>query len=197
MKMKKNGIAEIVFILDESGSMGPVRSDTIGGFNSTIQEHQGTGENIITTVILFSNEHRKLFDRVPIDEIPVMTELHYRPHGCTALCDTVAETITDIMSRQNAMPEETRPEKTMVFITTDGLENASTAFSADAVRKLISNAQENSGWKFVFYGADFDVVKTARSYGIAEADAMTFYKTEEGMNAMRVHRQRKLKDFLN
>ena len=76
--MKKNGIAEIVFILDESGSMGPVRSDTIGGFNSTIQEHQGTGENIITSVILFSNEHRTLFNRVPIDEIPVMTELDYK-----------------------------------------------------------------------------------------------------------------------
>ena len=195
--MKKNGIAELVFILDESGSMGPVRSDTIGGFNSTIAEHQGTEENIITSVILFSNEHRKLFDRVPIDEIPVMTEQHYRPHGCTALCDTVAETSTDIMSRQNAMPAETRPEKTMVFITTDGLENASKTFTAEAGRTLIRNAQENSGWKFVFYGADFDVVETARSYGIDREDTLRFFKSAEGMNAMRVHRQRKLKDFLN
>ena len=108
--MKKNGIAELVFILDESGSMGPVRSDTIGGFNSTIAEHQGTEENIITSVILFSDEHRKLFDRVAIDEIPVITEADYKPHGCTALCDAVGDTISDIMSRQNAMPEEARPE---------------------------------------------------------------------------------------
>ena len=179
--MNKNGIAEIVFILDESGSMGPVRSDTIGGFNSTIAEHQGTGENIITSVILFSDEHRKLFDRVPIDEIPVMTELHYQPRGWTALCDAVGDTISDIMSRQNAMPEETRPEKTMVFITTDGLENRSKTFTAEAVRKLISNAKENSGWKFVFYGADFDVVETARQYGIDEADAVRFRKDAAGM----------------
>ena len=95
------------------------------------------------------------------------------------------------------MPEETRPEKTMVFITTDGLENASKTFTAEAVRKLIRNAQENSGWKFVFYGADFDVVETARSYGIDREDTLQFSKSAEGMNAMRVHRQRKLKDFLN
>ena len=195
--MKKNGIAEIVFILDESGSMGPVRSDTIGGFNSTIAEHQGTDEKIITSVILFSNEHRKLFDRVPIDEIPVMTEQHYQPRGCTALCDAVGETISDIMSRQNAMPEETRPEKTMVFITTDGLENASKTFTAEAVRKLISTAKENSGWKFVFFGADFDVVETARKYGIDQKDAVRFTKDRAGMQNMRVKRQRMLKDFLN
>ena len=195
--MKKNGIAEIVFILDESGSMGPVRSDTIGGFNSTIAEHQGTGENIITSVILFNGTYTKLYDRVPIDEVPMITEKDYVPHGCTALCDAVGETISDIMSRQNAMPEESRPEKTMVFITTDGLENASKTFTADAVRKLIRNAQENSGWKFVFYGADFDVVKTAGQYGIDRKDTMVFYKTEEGMRELRSARSKKLKDFLN
>ena len=85
----------------------------------------------------------------------------------------------------------------MVFITTDGLENASKTFTAEAVRKLIRNAQENSGWKFVFYGADFDVVETARSYGIDREDTMSFYKTTEGMQRMHVARSKKLKDFLN
>ena len=192
-----NNIAELVFILDESGSMANVRSDTIGGFNSTIEEHQGKDEKIITSVILFSNTYTKLFDRVPIDEVPKMTEAMYKPHGCTALCDTVGETITDIMSRQNAMPGETRPEKTMVFITTDGLENASKTFTAEAVRKLISNAQENIGWKFVFYGADFDVVETAKQYGIDQADAVRFRKDVDGMRELRVSRSMKLKDFLS
>ena len=95
------------------------------------------------------------------------------------------------------MPEETRPEKTMVFITTDGLENRSKTFTAEAVRKLISNAKENSGWKFVFYGADFDVVETARQYGIDEADAVRFRKDAAGMRELRVARSKKLKDFLN
>ena len=115
----------------------------------------------------------------------------------TALCDAVGDTISDIMSRQNAMPEEARPEKTMVFITTDGLENASKTFTAEAVRKLISTAKENSGWKFVFYGADFDVVETAKHYGIDQADAVRFRKDAAGMREMRVSRSKRLKDFLN
>ena len=33
----KNGITEIVFILDKSGSMSGMEKDTIGGFNSMIE----------------------------------------------------------------------------------------------------------------------------------------------------------------
>ena len=193
----KNNIAELVIILDESGSMDPVKADTIGGFNSTIEEHQGKDEKIITSVILFNDSVRKLFDREPIDEVPKMTEGLYRPHGMTALCDAVGETITDIMSRQNAMPADERPDKTLVFITTDGLENASRRFSADAVRSLIRSAEKNAKWEFVFYGADFDVVKTARQYGIRDENAVVFYKAEDGMADLSRARSKKLKEFLD
>ena len=33
---KKNNLTELVFILDRSGSMAGLESDTIGGFNSLI-----------------------------------------------------------------------------------------------------------------------------------------------------------------
>ena len=61
----------------------------------------------------------------------------------------------------------------------------------------MSNAQENSGWKFVFYGADFDVVETAKQYGIDQADAVRFRKDVDGMRELRVSRSKKLKDFLS
>ena len=32
---KKNGITELVFILDKSGSMSGLEDDTVGGFSST------------------------------------------------------------------------------------------------------------------------------------------------------------------
>ena len=76
------------------------------------------------------------------------------------------------MVRQNNDPLEKRPEKTLVFVTTDGLENASKKFSADAVRSLITNAEQNSKWEFVFFGANFDVVETARTYGIKTENAV-------------------------
>ena len=37
LKMVKNGITELVFILDQSGSMAGLESDTIGGFNGMIE----------------------------------------------------------------------------------------------------------------------------------------------------------------
>ena len=36
----KKGLTEIVFILDRSGSMGGLESDTIGGFNSMIERQK-------------------------------------------------------------------------------------------------------------------------------------------------------------
>lgn len=37
--MKEN-LTELVFILDMSGSMGPLTDDTIGGFNSMIEDQK-------------------------------------------------------------------------------------------------------------------------------------------------------------
>ena len=39
-KEVKNNITEIVFILDRSGSMGGLETDTIGGFNSLINKQK-------------------------------------------------------------------------------------------------------------------------------------------------------------
>ena len=36
----RKGLTEIVFILDRSGSMGGLESDTIGGYNSLIEKQR-------------------------------------------------------------------------------------------------------------------------------------------------------------
>ena len=49
--MRKN-LTEIVFILDRSGSMNGLERDTIGGFNSMIEQQKKTeGEALISTVL--------------------------------------------------------------------------------------------------------------------------------------------------
>ena len=103
--MEKRRISELVFILDESGSMGRFTQDTIKGFNDTIDEHRGKNENIITSVILFNTGKRVLYDRVNIDEVPVMTKEDYRPNSGTVLCDAVGETINNILCPNNATNE--------------------------------------------------------------------------------------------
>ncbi len=101
------------------------------------------------------------------------------------------------MARQNSDPPKHKPEKTLVFVTTDGLENASKKFSADAIRSLIANAEENSKWEFVFFGANFDVVETARTYGIKEDNAVSFSACHEGIGDVYREKRIRLKEFLN
>ena len=36
----KKGLTELVFVVDRSGSMGGLESDTIGGFNATLKEQK-------------------------------------------------------------------------------------------------------------------------------------------------------------
>ena len=85
--MKKN-LTEIVFILDRSGSMQHLTSDTIGGFNSMIENQKNEeGEAFITTV-LFDDNYELLHDHVNIQDIKPITNKEYYARGCTCLLYT-------------------------------------------------------------------------------------------------------------
>ena len=122
--MKEN-LTELVFIVDRSGSMGGLETDTIGGFNATLDAHRhAEGEAVVSTV-LFDNEALVLHDRLPIAEVAPMTDRDYQVRGCTALLDAVGGAIKHIGRVQGYLPAEYRPAHTIVVITTDGYENAS------------------------------------------------------------------------
>ena len=169
----KNNKTELVFILDKSGSMSGLESDTIGGFNSMIEKQKkGDGEAFVTTV-LFSDDKEIIHDRIPIAEVPKMTDREYFVGGCTALIDAVGDTIEQISTiHKYARPEDV-PEHVMFVITTDGMENASHRFKAEDVRKMIEQKKEE-GWEFLFLGANIDAVETAATYGISEDYAATY-----------------------
>ena len=122
--MKKN-LTEIVFILDRSGSMGGLESDTIGGFNSMLEkQRKEEGEAVVSTV-LFDNECEVLHDRIPIEKVEPMTEKQYYVRGCTALIDAIGGAIHHITNVHKYIRDEDVPEHTIFIITTDGMENAS------------------------------------------------------------------------
>ena len=130
--MKKD-LTELVFILDMSGSMQHLTEDTVGGFNSVLKEHNdGNGEVLVTTY-LFNNESRMIHDRLPIAEVPPMTDKDYSARGCTALLDAIGEAMKHIVGIHRYAREEDIPEHTVFGITTDGMENASHKFSAKQI----------------------------------------------------------------
>lgn len=177
----KKGLTELVFILDRSGSMGGLESDTIGGFNSMInKQKEEPGEALITTV-LFDDRYEVIHDRFKVDMIRPLTQKEYYARGCTALLDAVGRTIDKIDRIQTYLPEEEKAEKVIFVITTDGLENSSREYSYNRLQKMIEHQKETYNWEFIFLGANMDAVSEAKKFGISEDRAVTFENDSQGV----------------
>lgn len=172
---------ELVFIIDKSGSMSGLESDTIGGFNSMLSQHKkGEGACTIST-IFFSDSQRTVHDRVDISSVQPLTAADYIPGGCTALLDTVGNSINHTKSIiMGAADESVRNSNVVYVIITDGYENASREYNASQIRQMISERQK-AGWEFVFLGANIDAISTAESYGIKSSRAANFKADSKGM----------------
>lgn len=170
----KNNITELVFILDRSGSMAGLESDTIGGFNSMIEKQKKQDGICYVSTVLFDDESEVLHDRVKLSDVPKMTDRDYTVRGCTALIDAIGGAIHHIGNvHKYARPEDV-PEHTLFVITTDGMENASRRYSSEQVKKMIERQKEKYGWEFLFIGANIDAVETAARYGIGKDRAVNY-----------------------
>ena len=173
-------MTELVFILDRSGSMGGLESDTIGGFNSMLaKQKQKPGECLVSTV-LFDNEIEVIHDRLPLEGVPELTDKEYYVRGCTALLDAVGGAIHHIGNVHKYARPEDRPERTLFVITTDGLENASRRYDYDKVKAMIERQKEKHGWEFLFLGANIDAAKEAARFGISADRAVRYESDHEG-----------------
>lgn len=169
-----NNITELVFILDRSGSMGGLETDTIGGFNSLIKKQKKEEGTAYVSTVLFDDQTEVIYDRVDIAKVEPMTDKQYYVRGCTALLDAVGGAIDHIKNiHKYARPEDV-PQKTMFIITTDGLENASRKYSLKEVKSAIEKMQEKNNWEFLFLGANMDAVEVAGSLGIKKGRAVTY-----------------------
>ncbi len=176
----ENNITELVFILDRSGSMSGLESDTIGGFNATIKKQRGEPGECYVSTVLFDNETEVLHDRVPLEKVPEMTEKDYSVRGCTALLDAIGGAIHHIGNIHKYARKEDVPEHTVFVIITDGMENASRRYSAEKVKQMIGHEKEKYGWEFLFLAANIDAVQTAARYGIGRDRAVNYHADRQG-----------------
>ena len=172
---------ELVFILDRSGSMGGLESDTIGGFNSMLQQQQSEPGECRITTILFDNAYEVLHDRIDIQAVSQITDREYFVRGTTALLDAVGRTINKIGGVQKNTAGEYRAGRVLFVITTDGLENASREFTYDGVKSMIEHQKSKYNWEFIFLGANIDAVEVADRFGIGANRAQNFHNDSEGV----------------
>lgn len=172
---------EIICILDRSGSMSSMLTETIGGFNSFISEQQKVKGKAKVTLVQFDNVYEVLYAGVKLKDVPLLDTNTFKPRGMTALLDAIGKTLTEQKAR---IETEKWADKVIVVILTDGHENASQKFSTANVKHLTKDAQAE-GWSFIYLGANQDAIEAAQKFGIDTKSALNmvsgYAATGDGM----------------
>ncbi len=169
--MTDPNLTHIYFLLDRSGSMQSIKTDTEGGFNAFIEEQRRAPGECRVTLAQFDDEYEEVYRDLPVAEVP---PLHLHPRGTTALLDSIGRLIGEAGARLAALPEESRPGTVIVGIMTDGYENSSRELTHAKVKELIEQQTKTYNWRFLYMGADQDAIEVGVSIGVAAANSMTY-----------------------
>jgi hypothetical protein len=171
----------ITVVLDKSGSMHPVRADTVGGFNSFVEAQKKLPGECEISLVQFNEESTFTYKSKNIQELKEGVSLDaYNPDGNTALLDAVGVAITQKGKELSELKEEDRPSKVMFVIITDGAENSSKSFTREQIKTMIEHQKNVYNWDFTFLGANIDTEETAGQIGIASNKALSFSTRSKG-----------------
>ncbi len=181
--MKKT-YTHITVILDRTGSMDSIRDDTIGGFNTFLKKQKEVPGIATFSLVQFDSQdpYEVIHDFKLIDVVPELTKETYVPRASTPLLDAMGRGINDLEQKINVLDKKKQPEKVVMVIITDGLENASREFKRDQVMKMIQDKKENHNWQFVFLSADLDAIDEAELLGVKASSSLAFMKDRRGLN---------------
>ncbi|WP_433661320.1 vWA domain-containing protein [Nocardia sp. CA-128927] len=171
----------IAVLLDRSGSMQSIKSDTEGGFNAFIEEQRKVPKTIEVTLARFDTEYECVYANRPLAQVP---SLDLQPRGMTALYDAVGRLVTDIGAELAKRPENERPGTVIVVVLTDGHENSSKEWSHTAVKSLITQQQDVYNWNFLFLGANMDAVAIGAQMGFDPANSITYAAAPQGVSGV-------------
>jgi len=182
--MTRENFTSVNVIVDKSGSMEGLTTDTIGGFNTFVSDQKNVPGDVSFTLCLFNTKYQVVHDSVPLASVPNLTAETYRANGYTALYDALGTTIHNVGAKLAAMPEEERPSKVIFLIITDGDDNSSREYSLDQVRSMVTHQREKYSWEFVFMGANIDAMTAGTSLGVTAANSVSYSASSIGTKSL-------------
>ena len=172
----------ICIVLDASGSMEVIESDTKGSFNSFIKEQKEAEGKTVFDLYQFSDEVKRIVEHVDLATFDNDLMSKYKCSGCTALNDAVCTAIDTLGQEFARMKEEDRPEHVMFVIITDGMENASRKFSSEDVRKRIKEHTDVYKWDFQYLAANQDAFASGELLGVSHDNCVTWHASKDGIS---------------
>ena len=159
--------------------MSKIRDDTIGGFNTFLEDQHDEPGEVTVTLYDFNDSVERVYEGKSLDSAPQLDEETYKPGGQTALHDAIATAITETERRIEKLPAGVRPENVIMVALTDGKENASET-PQERVRELVENHREDHDWEFLFIGANQDAALTAAEMGMDADSSLDMSHSGEG-----------------
>lgn len=170
----------IVTILDRSGSMQSMLDEAIGGFNAFLRTQKEDKTPAKLRVVLFDHE-QQIYYSGPLHDAPEMSRTSYVPRGTTAYYDALGWAIKEVGEELDKLPEAERPERVVVCVMTDGMENASKEFTRGRVKDMVAHQESKYNWNFIFLAANLDAAAAAANIGIRKRNSLTYDNNEKGM----------------
>ena len=181
--MPNQNHTEIICIIDRSGSMEPITTESIEGFNNFLNEQKREEGTASVTLYLFNDNLSLIYENLSINSTPYLDKKNYIPDGGTALLDALGTVIDSTGVRLSNTPEARRPEKVLICILNDGQENQSRIYSRVEILKKITHQTVNYNWIFVFLGANQDSFSEAEKLGISKDYTSGFNSSKTGTTA--------------
>lgn len=155
LELAKN-TAEIIFIIDRSGSVAGTEEVVSVGFKNFLTKIKQLGLPTTISTILFSTKVKIVHDNLEVKDVE---DFSYFATGGTSLYDTLLSELTRIEGRQNMTGSI--PKDTFVITMTDGRDEDS-RMPLEAAQKLIERLRSR-GWHFIFLGANQNAKKIAEA----------------------------------
>lgn len=132
-----------------------------------------TDQELVTSLSIFNDKVTPVWIRKSAGLLTELTYSLYKPSGRTALWDAIGISISDL---KNTIGGEVNNNdaSVVVIILTDGYENASTFFTLNQIKEMVTSLEATERWSFNYIGTTFDTYEIAEKLGIKKQSTLLY-----------------------